>query len=108
MVLSDLARIAVGVGEEEYTLEEVMSHILSKRDIFKAQGRVLTPKGWEVTQIEPENGGSSSQLSFWNKSLLQCNERQNMKEERRKGLSRIKTFEPSVQFKDFISSISFG
>ena len=61
-----LGTIAVGVGEEEYTLEEVHEPYLIQEGYIQrtAQGRVLTAKGWEVTQIEPENGNGSSQLSF--------------------------------------------
>ena len=61
-----LGTIAVGVGEEEHTLEEVHEPFLIQEGYLQrtAQGRVLTPKGWEVTGITPSNGKDSSQLSL--------------------------------------------
>ena len=61
-----LGTIAVGVGEEEHTLEEVHEPFLIQEGYLQrtAQGRVLTPKGWEVTGIDPSNGKDSSQLSL--------------------------------------------
>jgi Holliday junction DNA helicase RuvB len=61
-----LGTIAVGVGEEEHTLEEVHEPFLIQEGYLKrtAQGRVLTPKGWEVTGVDPMSGKDSSQLSL--------------------------------------------
>ena len=61
-----LGTIAVGVGEEEHTLEEVHEPFLIQEGYLKrtAQGRVLTPKGWEVTGVDPMTGTDSSQLSL--------------------------------------------
>ena len=61
-----LGTIAVGVGEEEHTLEEVHEPFLIQEGYLKrtAQGRVLTPKGWEVTGVDPMSETDSSQLSL--------------------------------------------
>lgn len=61
-----LGTIAVGVSEEEHTLEEVHEPFLIQEGYLKrtSQGRVLTPKGWEVTGIDPISGKDSSQLSL--------------------------------------------
>lgn len=61
-----LGTIAVGVGEEEHTLEEVHEPFLIQEGYLQrtSQGRVLTPKGWEVTGIDLSHGKDSSQLSL--------------------------------------------
>ena len=61
-----LGTIAVGVGEEEHTLEEVHEPFLIQEGYLKrtAQGRVLTPKGWKVTGVDPMSETDSSQLSL--------------------------------------------
>lgn len=61
-----LGTLAVGVGEEEHTLEEVHEPFLIQEGYIKrtAQGRVLTPIGWEVSGIEPAGGNDKSQLSL--------------------------------------------
>ncbi len=61
-----LGTIAVGVGEEEHTLEEVHEPFLIQEGYIQrtAQGRLLTPTGWEVTGIEADSGKDPSQLSL--------------------------------------------
>ena len=61
-----LGTLAVGVGEEEHTLEEVHEPFLIQEGYIQrtAQGRVLTAIGWEVTGSEPKDGRDKSQLSL--------------------------------------------
>mgnify|MGYP000337434173 CR=1 FL=1 len=61
-----LGTIAVGVGEEEHTLEEVHEPFLIQEGYIQrtAQGRVLTASGWEVTGIDATTGKDPSQLSL--------------------------------------------
>ena len=61
-----LSTIAVGVGEEEHTLEEVHEPFLIQEGYLQrtAQGRIITAKGWEVSGTHPSNGNDSSQLSM--------------------------------------------
>ena len=61
-----LGTLAVGVGEEEHTLEEVHEPFLIQEGYIQrtAQGRVLTAIGWEVTGREPKDGRDKSQLSL--------------------------------------------
>ena len=61
-----LGTLAVGVGEEEHTLEEVHEPFLIQEGYIQRtpQGRVLTTFGWEVTGSEPKDGSDNSQLSL--------------------------------------------
>lgn len=61
-----LGTIAVGVGEEEHTLEEVHEPFLIQEGYIQrtAQGRVLTPAGWEVTGFDGKEDKDPSQLSL--------------------------------------------
>ena len=61
-----LGTLAVGVGEEEHTLEEVHEPFLIQEGYIQrtAQGRVLTAIGWEATEREPKDGRDKSQLSL--------------------------------------------
>ena len=61
-----LGTIAVGVGEEEHTLEEVHEPFLIQEGYLQrtAQGRIITAKAWEVVGIQPDDGKDSSQLSL--------------------------------------------
>ena len=61
-----LGTLAVGVGEEEHTLEEVHEPFLIQEGYIQrtAQGRLLTAIGWEVTGSEPNDGSDKSQLSL--------------------------------------------
>ena len=61
-----LGTLAVGVGEEEHTLEEVHEPFLIQEGYIQRtpQGRVLTNIGWEVTGSEPKDGSDNSQLSL--------------------------------------------
>jgi len=51
-----LGTIAVAVGEEQHTLEEVHEPYLIQEGYLQRtpQGRILTRRGWEVVGIEPE------------------------------------------------------
>jgi len=61
-----LGTIAVGVGEEEHTLEEVHEPFLIQEGYLKRtpQGRVLTSKGWEVSGFSPSHLTDSDQLDL--------------------------------------------
>ena len=61
-----LGTIAVGVGEEEHTLEEVHEPFLIQEGYLKRtpQGRVLTPKGWEVSGFSHNHSMDSDQLEL--------------------------------------------
>ena len=61
-----LGTIAVGVGEEEHTLEEVHEPFLIQEGYIQrtAQGRVLTAAGWEVTGNDGKEDKDPSQLSL--------------------------------------------
>ena len=50
-----LGTIAVAVGEEQHTLEEVHEPYLIQEGYIQrtAQGRVLTLRGWEVSGMKP-------------------------------------------------------
>lgn len=56
-----LGTLAVAVGEEQHTLEEVHEPYLIQEGYLQRtpQGRVLTPRGWEVAGEEP--GGFAAQ-----------------------------------------------
>ena len=55
-----LNTIAVAVGEEEHTLEEMHEPFLIQEGYLQrtAQGRVLTPKGWQVIGLAPQAGST--------------------------------------------------
>lgn len=55
--------IAVAVGEEEHTLEEVHEPFLIQEGYLQRtpQGRMLTTKGWQVTGLTPPPGAGLSQ-----------------------------------------------
>ena len=61
-----LGTIAVGVGEEEHTLEEVNEPFLIQEGYVKrtAQGRVLTPKGWEISGFRDGQSSISDQMKL--------------------------------------------
>lgn len=61
-----LGTIAVAVNEEEHTLEEVHEPFLIQEGYLKrtAQGRVLTPKGWEASGVLRTSSSDESQLSL--------------------------------------------
>ena len=60
-----LGTVAVAVGEEAHTLEEVHEPFLIQEGYLQrtAQGRVLTEKGWHVTGVDPVKGsGGQTEL----------------------------------------------
>lgn len=59
-----LGTVAVAVGEEAHTLEEVHEPFLIQEGYIQrtAQGRVLTEKGWHVTGLEQQGGVQSKLL----------------------------------------------
>lgn len=59
-----LGTIAVAVGEEQHTLEEVHEPYLIQEGYLQRtpQGRVLTLRGWEVTELDPGNAGQMDLL----------------------------------------------
>jgi Holliday junction DNA helicase RuvB len=61
-----LGTVAVAVGEEVHTLEEVHEPFLIQEGYLKrtSQGRVLTAKGWEITGFSNEQASNSGQTSF--------------------------------------------
>ena len=61
-----LGTVAVAVGEEEHTLEEVNEPFLIQEGYLKrtSQGRVLTPKGWEVSGLSALSDSNSGQTAF--------------------------------------------
>ena len=61
-----LGTIAVAVGEEEHTLEEVHEPFLIQEGYLKrtSQGRMLTQKGWDVTGLSNNQTTDSGQTSF--------------------------------------------
>ena len=61
-----LGTIAVGVNEEEHTLEEVHEPFLIQEGYLKRtpQGRMLTAKGWEVTGLASSGNLNGDQLEF--------------------------------------------
>ena len=61
-----LGTIAVGVGEEEHTLEEVHEPFLIQEGYLKrtAQGRVLTSKGWEISGFTDGQSSISDQMEL--------------------------------------------
>ena len=61
-----LGTVAVAVGEEVHTLEEVHEPFLIQEGYLKrtSQGRMLTAKGWEITGFSKEQTSNSGQTSF--------------------------------------------
>ena len=60
-----LGTVAVAVGEEAHTLEEVHEPFLIQEGYLQrtAQGRVLAEKGWRVIGLEPnKEGGGQAEL----------------------------------------------
>lgn len=59
-----LGTIAVAVGEEEHTVEEVHEPFLIQEGYLQrtSQGRVLTPKAWQLLGLDPD--GRTSQQSL--------------------------------------------
>lgn len=59
-----LSTVAVAVGEEAHTLEEVHEPFLIQEGYLQrtAQGRVLTNKGWKVLGLNPESKGAQPNL----------------------------------------------
>lgn len=59
-----IGTIAVAVGEDEHTLEEVHEPYLIQEGYLArtAQGRVLTDKAWRILGIKPENPGTQQSL----------------------------------------------
>lgn len=53
-----LGTVAVAVGEEQHTLEEVHEPYLIQEGYIARtqQGRVLTPKGWQIIGLQPGEG----------------------------------------------------
>ena len=53
-----LGTIAVAVGEEQHTLEEVHEPFLIQEGYLQRtpQGRVLTQKGWQIIGLNPDSG----------------------------------------------------
>jgi Holliday junction DNA helicase RuvB len=61
-----LGTVAVAVGEEEHTLEEVHEPFLIQEGYLKrtSQGRMLTSKGWEITGLSEISDPNSGQTTF--------------------------------------------
>lgn len=61
-----LGTVAVAVGEEAHTLEEVHEPFLIQEGYLQrtAQGRVLTEKGWHVIGLEPRSGSDRAQTEL--------------------------------------------
>jgi Holliday junction DNA helicase RuvB len=59
-----LSTVAIAVGEESHTLEEVHEPYLIQEGYIKRtpQGRVLTQKGWHVVGLQPDADGAQSKL----------------------------------------------
>ena len=59
-----LGTVAVAVGEEAHTLEEVHEPFLIQEGYLQrtAQGRVLTEKGWRITGLSPKDGSQAELL----------------------------------------------
>ncbi|HSH09192.1 MAG TPA: Holliday junction branch migration DNA helicase RuvB [Oceanipulchritudo sp.] len=60
-----LGTIAVAVGEEQHTLEEVHEPYLIQEGYLQrtAQGRILTRRGWEVTGMQADSDGQLNLIS---------------------------------------------
>ena len=61
-----LGTVAVAVGEEEHTLEEVHEPFLIQEGYLKrtSQGRMLTSKGWNITGLSEIQDPNSGQTTF--------------------------------------------
>ena len=61
-----LGTVAVAVGEEEHTLEEVHEPFLIQEGYLKrtSQGRMLTSRGWEITGLSKKQTTEAGQTSF--------------------------------------------
>ena len=61
-----LGTIAVGVNEEEHTLEEVHEPFLIQEGYLKrtAQGRILTEKGWKVCGMKGPDDTGANQMEL--------------------------------------------
>jgi len=61
-----LGTVAVAVGEEEHTLEEVNEPFLIQEGYLKrtSQGRMLTSKGWKITGLSEIQDPNSGQTTF--------------------------------------------
>jgi len=59
-----LGTIAVAVGEEQHTLEEVHEPYLIQEGYLQrtAQGRILTQKGWHLTGLKPKTQAGQEEL----------------------------------------------
>ncbi|MEC7274503.1 MAG: Holliday junction branch migration DNA helicase RuvB [Verrucomicrobiota bacterium] len=59
-----LSTVAVAVGEEAHTLEEVHEPFLIQEGYLQrtAQGRVLTDKGWHIISLKPKSGAQTELL----------------------------------------------
>jgi Holliday junction DNA helicase RuvB len=59
-----LGTVAVAVGEEAHTLEEVHEPFLIQEGYLQrtAQGRVLTEKGWRIIGLSPKDGSQAELL----------------------------------------------
>lgn len=60
-----LGTIAVAVGEEQHTLEEVHEPYLIQEGYLQRtpQGRVLTQRGWQIIGMKPDDGKQMNLLS---------------------------------------------
>ena len=61
-----LGTVAVAIGEEEHTIEEVHEPFLIQEGYLKrtSQGRMLTSRGWEITGLLNKQSKDSGQTSF--------------------------------------------
>lgn len=61
-----LGTVAVAIGEEEHTIEEVHEPFLIQEGYLKrtSQGRMLTSRGWEITGLPNKQSKDSGQTSF--------------------------------------------
>ena len=59
-----LSTVAIAVGEEAHTLEEVHEPFLIQEGYLQrtSQGRVLADKGWQVIGLTPPNGTQTDLL----------------------------------------------
>jgi Holliday junction DNA helicase RuvB len=59
-----LTTVAVAVGEESHTLEEVHEPFLIQEGYLQrtAQGRILTDKAWKLMGIERSQEGPQAEL----------------------------------------------
>ena len=59
-----LGTVAIAVGEEEHTLEEVNEPFLIQEGFLQRtpQGRIVTPKGFEVIGLKPNSTDNQMEL----------------------------------------------